>query len=133
MNEGFDIEALLEQARVMQDQLRAAQAEAAERVVEGQAGGGVVKVRVSGDMDFQSVSIDPQDVSMLEDLMLAACNDAVAQARSVGQEAMGGLDLGGLDLGASGPGVADLGGPELGGPGIGGAGLGPEGPAPGTP
>ncbi|MDQ3680135.1 MAG: YbaB/EbfC family nucleoid-associated protein [Actinomycetota bacterium] len=116
MNEGFDMETLLEQARTMQAQVLAAQAAAAEQVVEGQAGGGVVKVRVAGDMTFQSVTIDPRavdpdDASMLEDLVLAACNDAVARARSVGQETLGGLDLGGLGGGAVGPGEAGSGGP----------------------
>jgi DNA-binding YbaB/EbfC family protein len=104
MNAGFDMEALLQQAKAMQDQLASAQAAVAEQVVEGHAGGGVVKVRITGDMDFQSVSIDPQvvdpeDASMLEDLVLAACNDAVARARSLGQQALGGFDLGGLDPG----------------------------------
>jgi len=117
MNEGFDMDALLQQAKAMHDQLATAQAAAAAQVVEGQAGGGVVKVRVTGDMDFQSVSIDPQavdpeDASMLEDLVLAACNDAVARARSLGQQALGGLDLGGLGLGGAG-----LGGIEPGTPG----------------
>lgn len=134
MNEGFDMEGLLERAKAMQDQLAAAQAAAGEQVVEGHAGGGVVKVRISGDMDFQSVSIDPQvvdpgDMAMLEDLVLAACNDAVAQARSLGQEALGGLDLGGLDLGGGG-----LGGGLGGGGGERGLDLGGAGdPDPGTP
>ncbi|MDQ3570408.1 MAG: YbaB/EbfC family nucleoid-associated protein [Actinomycetota bacterium] len=124
MSEGFDMEALLEQARAMQDQVLAAQAAAAEQVVEGQAGGGVVKVRVGGDMTFHSVTIDPRavdpdDASMLEDLVLAACNDAVARARSVGQETLDGLDLGGL-------GGAGLGEGEGGGGGaVGGGALGP--------
>jgi nucleoid-associated protein EbfC len=126
-NEGIDMEALLEQAQAMQEQLRAAQVAAAEQVVEGRAGGGVVTVRLTGDMDFQSVSIDPhavdpEDVPMLEDLVLAACNDAVAKARSAGQQALGGLDLGGLDLGGAGPG----------GPGPGDAGLDPGSPGPGS-
>ena len=104
MTEGFDLNAMLEQARAMQDQVLAAQAAAAEQVVEGQAGGGAVKVRINGAMDFESVSIDPEavdaaDVSMLEDLVLAACNDAMARARALGQKALGDLDLGGLGLG----------------------------------
>ncbi len=112
MNQGFDMNALFERARNMQEQVLAAQAAAAEQVVEGSAGGGAVKVRVSGDMRFESVSIDPAsvdagDVNLLEDLVLAACNDAVSRARRLGQEALGGLDLGGLglgDLGGRGPG-----------------------------
>lgn len=121
MNAGFDMGALLQQAKAMQDQLAAAQEAAAEQVVEGHAGGGVVKVRITGDMDFQSVSIDPQvvdpgDASMLEDLVLAACIDAVARARSIGQQALGGLDLSGLGLGG-----LDVGGGDPGGLGPGGA------------
>ena len=78
-----------------------AQATAAEQVVEGQAGGGAVKIRVTGGMEFMSVSIDPAavdpaDVSMLEDLVLAAIHDAVAKVNEISQQAVGGLDLGGL-------------------------------------
>jgi DNA-binding YbaB/EbfC family protein len=92
---------LLKQAQKMQEQLMEAQAAAAEQVVEGQSGGGVVKVTVTGSMEFQSVSIDPDavdpdDVAMLEDLVLAAIHDAVAKANQLTQQAMGGLDLGGL-------------------------------------
>ena len=129
-DEGFDMEALLEQARAMQDQVLAAQAAGAEQVVEGQAGGGVVKVRVAGDMTFQSVTIDPRavdpdDASMLEDLVLAACNDAVARARSVGQATLDGLDLGDLGAAGLGGGRGGVGGGAL-GPGDAGSGGPPE-------
>ena len=92
---------LLKQAQKMQEQLMEAQAAAAEQVVEGQAGGGVVKVTVSGGMEFQSVhidpdAVDPDDVAMLEDLVLAAIHDAVTKVNALSQQAMGGLDLGGL-------------------------------------
>ncbi len=95
-DEGFDLSSLLEQAQAMQQQ-----------VVEGQSGGGAVKVRVNGAMEFQSVSIDPaavdpDDVGMLEDLVLAAIHDAVAKAGAVSEQAMGGLDLGGLGSGLFG-------------------------------
>jgi nucleoid-associated protein EbfC len=100
---GFDMGSLLEQAQAMQQQLLEAQAEAAGQEVEGQSGGGVVRVRVTGGMDFVSVSIDPSavdpdDVALLEDLVLAALHDAVAKAKGLTQEALGGLDLGGLGL-----------------------------------
>ena len=96
-----DMSDLLKQAQKMQDQLMEAQAAAAEQVVEGQAGGGVVKVRVTGGMEFISVridpaAVDPSDVSMLEDLVLAAVHDAVAKVNEVSQQAASGLDLGGL-------------------------------------
>jgi nucleoid-associated protein EbfC len=92
---------LLKQAQKMQEQLMEAQAAAADQVIEGQAGGGVVKVTVTGGMEFQSVQIDPDavdpdDVAMLEDLVLAAIHDAVSKVNALSQQAMGGLDLGGL-------------------------------------
>jgi len=92
---------LMKQAQKMQEQLMEAQAAAAEQVIEGQAGGGVVKVTVTGGLEFQSVhidpdAVDPDDVGMLEDLVLAAIHDAVAKVNELSQQAMGGLDLGGL-------------------------------------
>ena len=53
---------LMKQAQKMQEQLMQAQAAAAEQVIEGQAGGGVVKVTVTGGLEFQSVHIDPDAV-----------------------------------------------------------------------
>jgi len=99
--------ALLKQAQQMQEQLMSARDEAAEQEVEGQAGGGVVKMRVTGAMEFRSVSIDPaavdpDDVGMLEDLILAAIHDAMAKAAKVNEAAMGGFDLGGLGGGLLG-------------------------------
>ncbi len=96
-----DMNALLKQAQKMQEQLLAARAEAETQEVEGQAGGGMVKVRVTGGMEFQGVTIDPSvvdpdDVSMLEDLVLAAVRDAVAKAGALSEKAMGTVDLGGL-------------------------------------
>ncbi|MEY2476341.1 MAG: nucleoid-associated protein EbfC [Actinomycetota bacterium] len=98
-----DLSQLLEQAQAMQQQLMEAQAAAAEQVVEGVSGGGVVKVTVTGGMDFQSVTIDPQavdpdDVEMLQDLVLAAIHDAVARVNELQQDSLGGLGgaLGGM-------------------------------------
>ena len=98
-----DLSQLLEQAQAMQQQLMEAQAAAAEQVVEGVSGGGVVKVSVTGGMDFQSVTIDPtavdpDDVEMLQDLVLAAIHDAVARVNELQQDSLGGLGgaLGGM-------------------------------------
>jgi DNA-binding YbaB/EbfC family protein len=98
---------LLKQAQKMQEQLLAARAEAEEKEVEGQSGGGMVKIRVTGGMEFRGVTIDPaavdpDDVAMLEDLVLAAIRDAVAKAGAISEQAMGGLDLGGLGSGLFG-------------------------------
>ena len=92
---------LMKQAQQMQEQLMEAQAAAAEQVVEAQAGGGMVKIRITGGLEFTSVSIDPQvvdpgDVAMLEDLILVACNEAVARSQELTQEAVGAVQLGEL-------------------------------------
>jgi DNA-binding YbaB/EbfC family protein len=103
MADGPDLSAIIQQAQQMQQQLLAAQADAAEQLHEGSAGGGAVKVTVTGGMEFQSVTIrpdavDPDDVEMLQDLVLAAVREAVAEVNAAQQSALGGLagGLGGL-------------------------------------
>lgn len=102
---------LLKQAQRMQEQLMEARAAAEETEVEGQAGGGVVKVRVTGAMVFTGISIDPaaidpEDLGLLEDLVLAAIHDATAKVAKLSEQAMGGMDLGAL--GAMGGGLGGL-------------------------
>jgi DNA-binding YbaB/EbfC family protein len=104
---GLDLNALLQQAQAMQEQMLAAQEAQAERIVSGRAGGDKVVIEMTGAGEFRSVSIapdvvDPADVQMLEDLMLAALRDAASQIIQIQQEGMGSLDLGGLDLGGLG-------------------------------
>jgi len=99
----FDIGALMSQLGQVQENLQQAQARAASEVVEGSAGGGAVRVRVTGAFEFESVTIDPavvdpDDVEMLQDLVLAAVRDAVEQAAGLTADALGG---GGLDLGGA--------------------------------
>jgi len=85
---------------------------AREAVYEGRAGGGAVVVRASGDLQFEAVTIspdvvDPSDVDMLQDLVLAALHDLAEVMAAAQQEAMGalgGMDLGGLIAGAAMPG-----------------------------
>jgi hypothetical protein len=105
MSEGIDLEALMGQVGEMQQQLMAAQEAAAAQVVEGVAGGGVVRIRVTGGMDFQAVELDPEvidpgDPELLADLVLAALHDAVAKAHQLQTQAIGfdpaSVDLGGL-------------------------------------
>lgn len=100
-----DLGALLSQVGQMQQNLAAAQKQAAQAVVEGSAGGGAVRIEVTGAMDFQSVTIDssvldPTDTEMLQDLVLAALRDAVEAAQSLQADALGhvgfGDGLGGL-------------------------------------
>ncbi len=101
---GFDLGALLEQAQAMQSQLAEAQEQQANTTVEGSAGGGKVTVTMTGDGQMRGISIsadvvDPSDVEMLEDLVLAAVRDAsnqVAEMQSSTIEGMGLPDMGGL-------------------------------------
>lgn len=92
-----DLGGLMEQAQAM---LAGAQ-EAAAEIVEGSSGGGMVKIEVDGGFNVHSVSInpsvvDPNDVEMLNDLVLAALRDASSQLQESQSDAMGGMDLGGL-------------------------------------
>jgi len=100
-----DLSALLRQAEAMQQQLLAAQAQAQAAVVEGRAGGGTVVVTMQGTGEVTAVRIDPEvvnpaEVDLLEDLVLAAIHDAAAQVARLQAQAMGGLGdaLGGLGL-----------------------------------
>ena len=97
---GFDLSNLLASAQQMQQQLLEAQARAAEQLVEGQAGGGVVRITATGGFDIQDVRIDPSvvdpnDVEMLQDLVLAALRDTLHKVNAINQQAMGGLAGGG--------------------------------------
>lgn len=105
---GFDFGSLLQQASAMQAQLVEAQQQAADTVLCGVAGGGVVKVEITGGFEPRSVTIDPaavdpDDVEMLQDLVLAALRHAVEQANDLQRGALGGgFDMGGMDLGGFG-------------------------------
>jgi nucleoid-associated protein EbfC len=96
---------MMKQVQKMQADMAAAQDALAEATVEGSAGGGMVKVVVTGAGEVQSVRIapevvDPEDVEMLEDLVLAAVGDGLRRAQELAAEKMGGvtgdIDLGGL-------------------------------------
>ena len=117
---GFDIGSLFSQLGEVQRNLREAQDEAAAAEVVGTAGGGAVKVKVSGGLEFLEVKIDPSvvdpaDIEMLEDLVLAAIRDGVDQASSLASGAIGRAGLPGLG-GLSGlgglPGIPGLPGLE---------------------
>jgi DNA-binding YbaB/EbfC family protein len=121
-----DMNDILRQAMAMQEQLMAAQEEANERTVEGRAGGGLVRITMTGGGDPTAVhiapeAIDPDNPELLEDLVLAALRDALHAMRELQTSAVGGLDLGALDLGSLDFGGLDLGalgldGPEPSGP-----------------
>jgi hypothetical protein len=96
---------LFKQAQEMQARLAQVQEELARRTVEASSGGGMVRVTVNGQFVCSSVKIDPavvnpQETEMLEDLILAAVNEAVRRAREMVSEEMskvtGGLKIPGL-------------------------------------
>lgn len=111
---GFDIGSLLSQLGQVQQNLREAQEAAATQVVEGSAGGGAVRVKLTGALEFQEVNIDPSvvdpsDVEMLQDLILAAIRDGMEKASSLASDAIGSAGLPGM------PGLPGLGEGGLGG------------------
>ncbi|HWD24026.1 MAG TPA: YbaB/EbfC family nucleoid-associated protein [Acidimicrobiales bacterium] len=96
-----DLNGMLAGMARMQQELEAAQANAAAAEAIGSAGGGAVTVRASGEFSFDSVTIDPSlvgavDVTVLEDLVLAALRGAVAQLFERRKRAMGTLMSGAL-------------------------------------
>jgi nucleoid-associated protein EbfC len=116
---GFDMNALLQQAQQMQEQMVAAQQELAEATVEGTVGDGLVSVTVSGTGELVGVKIrkdsfDPAETEDLEDLIVAAYRDARAKSEALAQERLGPL-TGGLGGGlGGGPGGGLGGGNQLG-------------------
>ena len=131
-----NMQQMLKQVQKMQADMMAAQEQLKNETVEASAGGGMVKVKVSGDLEIKDVvidpaAVDPEDVELLQDLVLAATNEALRQAVDLQEKAMqaasgsGGFDpmqaLEGLGLGDA------LGGLGMGGGGAGGPGAAPPG------
>ncbi len=96
---------LLKQAQKMQQDMMAAQEALKDETVEASAGGGMVKVTVTGDAEVKAITIDPQavdpeDVELLQDMVLAAVNEGLRSAQELAASKMGGIagGLGGLGL-----------------------------------
>lgn len=88
---GFNMQQMMKQAQKMQEQMQKAQEELENTEIEGSAAGGMVTVTMNGKKRMLSVAIkpeavDPDDVEMLEDLILAAYNDAFEQAEEAEKE-----------------------------------------------
>jgi DNA-binding YbaB/EbfC family protein len=103
---GMDMNQLFQQMSQMQEQMAKAQAELANETVEATAGGGMVTVIANGAGEIKQIKIDPKaidpnDAEMLEDMILAAVNEAIRSAQSLMESKLGGLAggaLGGLGL-----------------------------------
>lgn len=95
-------QAMMRQAQAMMKKMQKAQDELATKTVTGTAGGGMVEATVNGAGEFLSITIDPDavdpaDVDMLQDMVVAACNDAVRASKDLEGELMGGI-AGGMGL-----------------------------------
>lgn len=93
---------MMRQVQEMQKQMVKAQEELESATVEGTAGGGMVKVVVTGKMTLESITIDPEvvsaeDVDMLQDLVMAAVNEGLNKAQEMASTKMGAL-TGGLNI-----------------------------------
>lgn len=102
---GMNMQSMMQQAQKMQQNIARVQEELEEKEIEATAGGGVVKAVVNGKKEVISLEIapevvDPEDVEMLQDLVIAAVNEAMQQADAYAEEEMakvtGGMNLGGL-------------------------------------
>jgi nucleoid-associated protein EbfC len=97
---------MMKQVQQMQADMAKAQESLKDEVVEASAGGGMVRVKVSGDLEIREIKInpeavDPEDVELLQDMVLAATNEAMRSAQELANRKLGGL-TGGLDLGGLG-------------------------------
>ena len=105
---GFDVNALMKQAQQMQDQMMQAQEQLKDEVVEASAGGGMVKVKMGGDLTLREISIDPEaidpeEAEMLAEMVQAAVNEGLRAAQQMQESKMGGITGGlGGGLGALG-------------------------------
>ena len=93
---------MMKEAQKLQQQMAAMQEEIGKRKVEATAGGCMVTVEVNGKQEILAIRIDPEvvskdDVQMLEDLVLAACNEALRKSRELVQQELGKL-TGGLKI-----------------------------------
>jgi nucleoid-associated protein EbfC len=111
-----NVQQMMAQVQKMQKDMELAQEELKSEVVEASAGGGMVTVKISGDLVVREVTIDPsavdpEDVEILADMVLAAVNEALRTAQELAERKLGGATAG-LDLGDLG-GLGGLGLPGL--------------------
>jgi nucleoid-associated protein EbfC len=110
-----NMQKMLQQVQKMQQEMMAAQESLKDERVEASAGGGMVKVVATGELHIESITIDPdavdpEDVEMLQDTVLAAVNEALRSAQELAADKMGNVTGG---LGGPGGGLGGLGLPRL--------------------
>jgi nucleoid-associated protein EbfC len=102
---GFDVNALMKQAQQMQTEMLKAQEGLKDEVVEASAGGGMVKVKMGGDLTLREISIDPdaidpEEAELLSEMVQAAVNEGLRAAQELATSKMGGITggMGGMGL-----------------------------------
>jgi len=98
----MNIQQIMKQAQKMQKKMEEIQAEVGKEVVEASAGGGMVTVKVNGNQELVEITIeksvvDPEDVEMLQDLIIAAVNEGIKKSQELVKEKMSAI-TGGLGL-----------------------------------
>lgn len=103
----MNIQGIMKQAQMMQKKMEEAQGKLAQQEVTGSSGGGMVKITMTGKSEMKKIELDKSlmvadEVDILEDLIVAAYNDAKSKADAMMEEGMqgvtGGLNLGGMKL-----------------------------------
>jgi DNA-binding YbaB/EbfC family protein len=109
---GLDLNSMMKQLQQVQSEMAQAQEKLKDEVVEASAGGGMVKVRMSGDLRLLGIeidpeAIDPEDPELLQDMVTAAVNEAIRSAQELATDKLGGIAGGALG-GAGGLGLPGL-------------------------
>ena len=104
---GFDLNSMMKQVQQMQAEMSEAQEKLKDEVVEASAGGGMVKVKMSGHLRLLEITIDPEaidpeDPELLQDMVLAAVNEGIRSAQELAESRMGGIAGGAAGLGLPG-------------------------------
>jgi DNA-binding YbaB/EbfC family protein len=104
---GFDLNSMMKQVQQMQAEMTEAQEKLKNEVVDASAGGGMVKAKMSGDLRLLEIAIDPEaidpeDPELLQDMVLAAVNEAIRAAQELAASKMGGIAGGAGGLGLPG-------------------------------
>ena len=104
---GLDVNAMMKQVQQMQSEMMDAQEKLKDEAVDASAGGGMVKVKMSGDLRLLEITIDPEaidpeEADLLQDMVLAAVNEAIRSAQELATSKLGGIAGGGGGLGGLG-------------------------------
>jgi DNA-binding YbaB/EbfC family protein len=105
-----NVNKMMQQVQKMQEEMQRAQEELARETVTASAGGGAVKATVTGNLELVDLQIDPEvldpgDVEMLQDMVLAAVNEALTSSQEMASKRLGGITGGLGDMGLNMPGL----------------------------